>query len=161
MATEAALELRAIRTRNLAPTEVAVLGVPTIHSGVRVNIPPDLVTLSGTTRSFDDKIDVKVERRVREIAQSVAQANGASAEIKFYDQTPVLISGPALAKRSLPALERSVGAANVTLTPPIMAAEDLGKFAVVAPEFHFDLGTFRYAKAGNNFRGKPLAEFYR
>lgn len=46
MAAEAVMELQAIRTRNIAPSDVAVLSVPTIHGGVRVNITPDLATLS-------------------------------------------------------------------------------------------------------------------
>ena len=58
----------------------------TIHSGVRVNITPDLATLSGTIRTFDDKVDAKIERRMGEIVQSIAQGNGGSAEVKFYDR---------------------------------------------------------------------------
>src|ERR1700677_1656844 len=40
MAAEAVMELQTIRTRNVAPSDVAVLSVSTIHSGVRVNITP-------------------------------------------------------------------------------------------------------------------------
>jgi hypothetical protein len=32
---------------NIAPSDVAVLSVSTIHSGVRVNITPDLAAISG------------------------------------------------------------------------------------------------------------------
>jgi len=53
----------------------------------------------------------------------------------------VLVNNPALTKRSLPALERAAGAANVTLAPPVMAADDFAEFGRVAPEFFFTLGT--------------------
>jgi len=141
MAAEAVMELQTIRTRNLAPSDTAVLSVSTIHSGVRVNITPDLATLSGTIRTFDDEVDAKIERRMGEIVQSIAQGNGGSAETKFYDRCPVLVNNPALTKRSLPALERAAGAANVTLAPPVMAADDFAEFGKVAPEFFFTLGT--------------------
>jgi len=141
MAAEAVMELQTIRTRNLAPSDTAVLSVSTIHSGVRVNITPDLATLSGTIRTFDDEVDAKIERRMGEIVQSIAQGNGGSAETKFYDRCPVLVNNPALTKRSLPALERAAGAANVTLAPPVMAADDFAEFGRVAPEFFFTLGT--------------------
>ena len=39
------MELQTIRTRNIAPSDVAVLSVSTIHSGVRVNITPDALPL--------------------------------------------------------------------------------------------------------------------
>jgi len=141
MAAEAVMELQTIRTRNLAPSDTAVLSVSTIHSGVRVNITPDLATLSGTIRTFDDEVDAKIERRMGEIVQSIAQGNGGSAETKFYNRCPVLVNNPALTKRSLPALERAAGAANVTLAPPVMAADDFAEFGRVAPEFFFTLGT--------------------
>lgn len=141
MASEAVMELQTIRTRNIAPSDVAVLSVSMIHSGVRVNIIPDLATLSGTIRTFDDNVDAKIERRMGEVVQSIAQGNGGSAEIKFYNRCPALISDPALTKRSLPALDRAFGPSNVTLTPPIMAADDFAEFKRVAPEFFFSFGT--------------------
>jgi amidohydrolase len=141
MAAEAVLELQTIRTRNIAPSDVAVLSVSTIHSGVRVNITPDLATLSGTIRTFDDEVDAKIERRMGEIVQSIAQGNGGSEEIKFYDRVPVLFNDPALTKQSLPALERAAGAANVTLAAPVMAADDFAEFRKVAPGFFFSFGT--------------------
>jgi amidohydrolase len=141
MAAEAVMELQTIRSRNLAPDDVGVLSVATVHSGVRVNIIPDQATLGGTIRTFDDKVDAKIERRMGEIVASIAQGAGGSADIKFYDRVPVLVSDPALAKRMLPALERAVGPANVTLSPPIMAADDFARFREVAPEFFFMLGT--------------------
>ena len=140
MAAEAVMELQTIRTRSIAPSDVAVLSVSTIHSGVRVNITPDLATLSGTIRTFDDNVDAKIERRIGEVIQSIAQGNGGSVEIKFYDRCPALISDPALTKRSLPALERAVGASNVTLAPPAMAADDVAEFGKIAPEFFFTFG---------------------
>jgi len=135
------MELQAIRTRNIAPSDVAVLSVSTIHSGVRVNITPDLATLSGTIRTFDDEVDAKIERRMGEVVQSIAQGNGGSSEIRFYDRCPALINNPALTKRSLPALERAAGASNVTLSAPVMAADDFAEFGKVAPGFFFGFGT--------------------
>jgi amidohydrolase len=141
MAAEAVMELQTIRSRNVAPNDAAVLSVSTIHSGVRVNITPDLATLSGTIRTFDDKVDAKIERRMGEIIQGIAQGNGGSAEIKFYDRVPVLFSDPALTKQSLPALERAAGASNIRLTPPVTAADDFAEFRKVAPAFFFSFGT--------------------
>jgi amidohydrolase len=141
MAAEAVMELQTIRTRNIAPSEIAVLSVSTIHSGVRVNITPDVATLSGTIRTFDDNVDAKIEGRMEEIIQNIARGNNGTAETKFYDRVPALISDPALTKRSLPALERAVGESNVTVTFPVMAADDFAEFRKIAPEFFFGFGT--------------------
>jgi len=141
MAAETVMELQTIRTRNLAPSDQAVLSVTMVHTGVRVNIIPDQAKLGGTIRTFDDKVEAKIERRMSEIAQSIAQGAEGSAELQFYDRVPVLMSDPALVQRMLPALDRALGSSNVMLSPPVMAADDFAYFGQVAPAFFFFLGT--------------------
>jgi amidohydrolase len=141
MAAEAVMELQTIRTRNLAPGDRAVLSVTIVHTGVRVNIIPDQAKLGGTIRTFDDKVEETIERRMGEIVKSIAQGAGGSVELHFYDRVPVLMSDPALVQRMLPALERTVGSSNVTLSSPIMAADDFAYFGQIVPAFFFMLGT--------------------
>jgi metal-dependent amidase/aminoacylase/carboxypeptidase family protein len=86
-------------------------------------------------------VEKTIERRVREIVESIAQGSGGSAAVDFDRHVPVLMSNPALVKRMLPALERAVGPTNVNPTPPAMAADDFAYFARVAPSFFFALGT--------------------
>jgi metal-dependent amidase/aminoacylase/carboxypeptidase family protein len=97
--------------------------------------------LHSEVRTFDDNVEDQIERRIGEIVESIARAAGGSAQVRFYDRVPVSISDPALVKRMLPALERAVGPSNVTLTPAVMAADDLAYFAQEAPAFFFMLGT--------------------
>jgi amidohydrolase len=141
MAAEAVMDLQTIRSRNLAPGDSAVLSVTMLHSGVRSNIIPDKATLGGTIRVFDDKVEELVERRMREIVESVARGANGSAEVRFFDQVPVAISDPALVTRMLPALERAAGQANVKLSPPLTAADDFAYFARAVPGFFFFFGT--------------------
>jgi amidohydrolase len=141
MAAEAVMELQTIRARNLAPGDPAVLSVTMLHTGVRTNIIPDQATLGGTIRTFDDKVEARIEARLGEIVESIARGAGGSAEVRFYDRVPVSVSDPALVKRMLPAIERAVGKSNVTLSPPVMAADDFAYFGQTAPAFFFMLGT--------------------
>jgi amidohydrolase len=141
MAAEAVMELQTIRSRNLAPSDAAVLSVTMLHTGVRNNIISDKATLGGTLRAFDDNVEALMERRVREIVESIARGGGGSAEVRFFDHVPVSVSDPALVKRMLPAVERAAGAANVKQAPPLMAADDFAYFSQAAPAFFFLLGT--------------------
>jgi len=141
MAAEAVMELQTIRSRNLAPGDSAVLSVTMLHTGVRTNIIPDRAKLEGTIRAFDDQLTAQVERRLKEIVDSIARGAGGSVEVQFHDHVPVTISDPALVKRMLPAVERAAGAANVKQSPPVMAADDFAYFAQTAPAFFFMLGT--------------------
>ena len=141
MAAEAVMDLQTIRTRNLSASDTAVMSVSTLHSGVRANITPDQATLGGIIRTFDDKVDAKIQKRMGEIVNSIAQGNGGSAELHFYNQVPALISDPALVQRMLPALDRAVGPSNVKQAQPVAAADDFSFLGKNAPEFFFQLGT--------------------
>ena len=135
------MDLQTIRSRNLSPYDPAVLSVTMVHTGVRPNIIPDLAKIDGTIRVFDDEVEKRIERRVREIVESIAQGAGGSAEVDFDRHVPVLMSNPALVKLMLPAVERAVGLANVNPSPPAIAGDDFAYFAQVAPAFFFALGT--------------------
>ena len=73
MAAEAVMQLQTIRSRKLSPYDPAVLSVTMVHTGVRANIIPDLAKLDGTIRVFDDEVEKTIERRVREIVESIAR----------------------------------------------------------------------------------------
>ncbi len=141
MAAEAVLELQTIRSRNLSPSEPAVLSVTMVHTGLRSNIIPESASLGGTIRGFDDNVMRKVEQRMREIVDGIAHGAGGTAQVKFLDHVPVVINDPELAKQMLPALQRVAGQANVMLSPPVPAADDFAYFAQQTPGFFFMLGT--------------------
>jgi amidohydrolase len=141
MASEAVMQLQTIRSRNISPFAPAVLSITMIHAGVRNNIIPETATLAGTIRVFDDKVEEKIEARMKDIVDGIARGANGSVQIDFDHYGPVLISDPALVKRMLPAVERAIGAANVHESQPVMASDDFAYFAQVAPAFFFELGT--------------------
>lgn len=109
MAAEAVRELQTIRSRSLSPFDPGAISVTMVHAGVRTNIIPETATLGGTIRVFDGKVLEQVERRAKEIAESVARGAGGSAQVEFVDHVPAVVSDPALVKRMLPTLERVAG----------------------------------------------------
>jgi amidohydrolase len=141
MAAEAVMELQTIRSRILSPFDPGTLSVTTVHAGLRTNIIPDIATLGGTIRLFDDKVVAQVEQRMRDIVESIAHGLGGSAEITFTDHLPPVMNDPALVERLLPALESVAGRGNVRMSPAAMAADDFAYFTQVVPGFFFFLGT--------------------
>ena len=78
----------------------------TIHGGARKNIIPDQVEMSGTIRNFDEDIRQQVHARIKHIAESIAAANDATAEVKIDKAVPVTVNDPALTEKMLPTLKR-------------------------------------------------------
>ncbi|MEQ9412724.1 MAG: amidohydrolase, partial [Cyclobacteriaceae bacterium] len=70
------MELQTIVSRNVKPTESAVVTVGTIKGGTVGNIIPDMVTLKLTVRSFKSEVLDIVNKRIKEIARGVGIAAG-------------------------------------------------------------------------------------
>ena len=131
--------LQTVVSRRIDITEhPAVVTVGAIKGGIRHNIIPDRVELRGTIRTFDPEQREEVFARVREIAENVARANGATAEVKFETPSyPVTRNDPALTERMLPALRRVAKVEEMEL---ITGAEDFSLYQQRAPGLFFFVG---------------------
>lgn len=143
---EAALlvvDLQTIVSREISPTEPAVITVGSIHGGTKHNVIGDSCHLQLTVRSYSDKVRKHLIAAIRRKARAVAE--GAAAEppiIKVGEGTPALYNAPDLVKRVLPALERVVGADNVVPSEPVMGGEDFSRYGRAGvPIFMYRLGS--------------------
>lgn len=150
MASQAVMALQTIRARNLSPYEPSVITIAQIHGGVRDNIIPAEVKMSGTVRLFDPKVQDEVERRMREILEGVAKGAGGTFDLKYVRKVPVNRNEPELVSRMVPTIERLVGAENVIVQPPSMAYDDFAYFAAEVPAFFFHLGTVKPGTQSGN-----------
>jgi len=120
----------------------AVVSVGAIKGGIRMNIIPDSVEMIGTIRTFDPAVRDEVIERMRNVAEHVATANGATATLEILPgSTPVLVNTPDLTLRALPAMERAVGKENVVEIPYVTGAEDYAYFALEVPSVYFFVGS--------------------
>jgi metal-dependent amidase/aminoacylase/carboxypeptidase family protein len=117
-----------------------VLTAGVIRGGVRFNIIPDTVELTGTLRSFDMAVREDVIARFRRTAENFAAASEASAELVVANNAPVTKNDPALFLQLRPALVEAVGAERVLEVPLSTVAEDYARFAERVPGFYFFVG---------------------
>lgn len=117
-----------------------VLTTGSIQGGVRFNIIPDHVLMSGTLRSFDPGVRARVIERFATMASSIAAAHGAEASLSVNNNAPLTANDAALAQRSGELLRVALGADRVVQMPLLTVAEDFSQFATVAPSFFFFVG---------------------
>jgi amidohydrolase len=108
--------------------EPAVVTVATFHGGARANIIPDAVELSGTIRTFDDGMQEDIHARIKKIAEGIASANGATAEVKITKAVPVTLNDAKLTEQMLPALKRVAGEGGSAVAARVMVGEDFSYF---------------------------------
>ena len=92
------LALQEINARELSVTDKAVLTIGTIHAGKAANAIPDTATMGGTIRTYDEETRTFIKNRMTEIAQNVASAFRAKAEVEFGSGCPTLVNDKELSK---------------------------------------------------------------
>ncbi|PYT00076.1 MAG: amidohydrolase [Acidobacteria bacterium] len=108
--------------------------------GVRENIIPEEMTMSGTIRTLDAAMRKDVHEKIRLTATKIAESMGATAEVSIATKTLVTYNTPDLVKRMLPSLEKAAGKENVTENEWTTGAEDFSFFGEKAPSFFFFVG---------------------
>jgi amidohydrolase len=121
----------------------AVVTFGTVHGGIRFNIIPDDVEMSGTIRTFDLGMREKIFADLKNVAEHVSAAHGATAETRIPDApgNPVTVNDPELTARMIPSLEAVAGKDNVVEPPLQMGAEDYAYFAKEVPSMYFFVGS--------------------
>jgi amidohydrolase len=117
----------------------AVVSVGQMEAGVRHNIIPDSARLVGTIRTFDVAMQKDIHARVQRTAGSIAEAAGATAEVRIERNVPVTANDPALVERMLPTLRRTLGQ-RLFEGPKITGAEDFSFYQLQVPGLFMMLG---------------------
>jgi amidohydrolase len=117
----------------------AVVTIATFHGGVRSNIIPDEAELSGTIRTFGEAARADIRRRFELMAKNIAEAAGATVEIRYNLGYPVTVNDPKLTEQMIPTFTRVAGADNVRVAPLTGTAEDFSYFEQKVPGTFFFL----------------------
>lgn len=82
------LALQGIISREISPTESAVITVGVMEGGSTNNVIPDTARLKGSVRTFDAALRDKIETRIHEISKGIAETFLAKAEVIYNRSCP-------------------------------------------------------------------------
>lgn len=135
------LALQSIVSRNIEPTQAAVVTVGAINAGTAPNVIPETATLKLTVRALDPETRNKIEARVHSIAQLQAQAYGATAKVDYRQISRPVINHRGATDLAIETIEALVGPQGCTLMPDaIMGSEDFSWMTEVVPGCYVALG---------------------
>jgi amidohydrolase len=135
------LGLQTIASRQINSTLApAIISIGMFHGGVRNNIIPDTVMMTGTIRTFDEGMKQQIHERIERTATSIAESAGATAEVTIYPGYPVTFNDPQLTGAMTPTLERIYGKDFISEAPRVTGAEDFSFFHNEIPGFYFFIG---------------------
>ena len=151
------MELQTIVSRNLKPTESAVVTVGAIKGGNVGNIIPDMVTLKLTVRTFKKEVLDMVNKRIVEIAKGVGIAAGLPEdkmpEVIIKEAGPANYNNPAMTEKIIKSDKSVIGDGNVVDEEPVMLSEDFSRYGQTpekVPTVFFWLGTVPESRMKNS-----------
>lgn len=125
VAAEIVLGLQTMVTRRVDVFDPAVVTIAQIQGGTTNNIIPESVFLFGTIRTVSDERRAAVRAGVKQVAEGIAAAHGASADVELEAGYPVTINDPEYTTFVTETARELLGAERVReLSSPIMGAED-------------------------------------
>jgi amidohydrolase len=139
--------LQQVVSRNADPSLPTVLTLGKINSvGGATNVIPDAVKIEGTFRTLDEKWRAEAQKRMRKIAEGIAESMGGSCEFVVEKGYPVLFNDEALTKKVKNFMIEYCGADNVVDLPMRMTSEDFAYYSQKMPACFYRLGTGNRAK---------------
>ena len=144
------LDLQTIVSREVNPLDPCVVTVGSIHGGTKHNIIPNEVKLQLTVRTTKPEVRKDVLEAIARIAKAAAvgaKAPEPDVVVSETQFTPATINDSALVKRTTALLKGVFGEKNIQTRPPLMGAEDFGRFGKDGvPIFMFFLGSVSQEK---------------
>jgi hippurate hydrolase len=125
IACEIVQAFQTVVTRKVNAFDPAVLTIAKIEAGTTRNVIPETAHLLGTIRTVSEKTRSNVLDAVRRVAEGVAQAHGAEADVELIRGYPVTVNDPGFATRVNEVATALLGPEHVHPMPtPIMGSED-------------------------------------
>lgn len=137
--------LQSVVSRAVAPADAAVLTVGKLEAGFRSNVIAESATMTGTIRSYTDRVHDLVVGRAREVVEGVCAAFGATATFEHRTSCPPVVNDETVTALVLEEAVRFFGADQIYGTPS-MGADDMALFLRERPGCYFWLGARNEAR---------------
>lgn len=164
MASSFIMNANAIMSRESSPTDPMVFTLGKMKSGTRFNIIPEIATIEGSLRCFNQETRLKAHEQIHRYAEAVATMYGGSVTVEIECGTPPIINDYALSDLVKSVAENLLDKDQVIAMEKTTGSEDMayylqelpGVFAFVGsafrdgevwphhhPKFDFDEGSLK------------------
>jgi amidohydrolase len=135
--------LQSLVARRRNPFEEGVVSVTQLNAGHAFNVIPGRAELRGTVRTFGGRFYEDAPRLLEEIAQGIARAFGADAEVRYRRMSKPLVNDPAMTAVMQEAAREIVGPDRLVDGVRTMGGEDMSFFLAKVPGAFAFVGSAR------------------
>jgi hippurate hydrolase len=135
------MALQTVVSRNIDPTQTAVVTIGSIHAGDAPNVIPESATLGLSVRSFNEAVRARLRERISELVTLHVQGYGGRVDISYEHGTPVLVNTEAETALAREVAEALVGPQHVVAPfGPVTGSEDFAYYLQHRPGCFLRLG---------------------
>lgn len=140
VAAQIIVAAQSIVSRNVDPLQNAVVSICVVQTDSTAhNVIPQVVRLKGTARSLDGAVRDQLEAGIRRVAQGVAAAYGARADVEYSRGYPVTRNHPEQTGHAAE-VARAIVSDVETDVAPMMAGEDFSYMLEQKPGAYIFVG---------------------
>lgn len=133
--------LQTVVSREIPPTDPAVITIGSIHGGTAENIIPEEVEISGIIRTMKSEHREYVKKRLKEIVEGITHSMRGNCEIRIDESYPCLYNDKNMENIVKNTAVNIIGNKNVIeLTSPSMGVESFAYFSMERPSAFYFLG---------------------
>ena len=133
--------LQQVTSRMADPKIPTVLSFGKVKAKGATNVIPDQVKMAGTFRTLDEEWRFEAHKKMKKLAEELAEAMGGSCDFRIEVGYPYLENEPELTKRAKTAAIEYLGEENVVDLDVWMAAEDFAFYSHHCDACFYRLGT--------------------
>ncbi|WP_044200240.1 M20 metallopeptidase family protein [Dyadobacter tibetensis] len=146
MASHIIVALQQIISRNRNPANPSVLSFGRFIADGVTNVIPNEVTIQGTWRCMDEEWREDGLRKMKKMAELIAESMGGSCDFQIVKGYPFLKNHPELTRRVRAAAGEYMGEENIVNLDLWMAGEDFAFYSQVVDSCFYRLGTRNEAR---------------
>ena len=132
--------IQSIVSRNIKPTDPAVVTVGKFSSGDVSNVIPETAHLQGSIRALSAEVRQKTIERLEEIAAGLGMTFGVDSQFILHEGVPPLENDIEVADFLYAVSKDVLGEDNVSYMLPVMGSEDFSYFTEERPSAIMRLG---------------------
>jgi len=138
---------QAIASRGVNPMEPAVISVCEINGGTAHNVIPKSVRMTGTVRTFSEKLRKDIPEAMEALVAGIARAQKGDYEFEFLPQYPPMINDEKMTNLAQSSISKVIGPENVLqMKEPNMGGEDFAYLCRSVPSSFFFVGIAKDAE---------------
>lgn len=157
VAAEIICALQRVPSRRANPIIPTVLSIGKVEANGATNVIPNEVKMEGTFRTLNEEWRCQAHGLIKQTAEGIAAAHGATAEVEIRVGYPFLTNDVALTEAAILSAREYLGEENVVELDIRMTAEDFAYYSQVMPACFYRLGTA--SKDGSNSAGVHNSKF--